>query len=186
MAPHPYGDSAVPGQITTVTVYENPWMRVREDTFAQPNGTVATYGVVDKTDFSVVIAEEDGGFHLVEQFRYPLGRRSWEFPMGTWPAGRSGTAEELARAELLEETGVTAARWRHLGHRMNPSSGFCSQGFEVFHATELTSGDHRREESEADMVHALVSEAEFRRMILSGQVIDGPTIASYAVFRLLQ
>ena len=132
-------------------------MRVREDTYAQADGLVATYGVVDKNDFAVVIAEEDGAFHLVEQFRYPIGRRSWEFPMGTWPAGQSGTREELARRELLEETGVTAATWRRLGGRMHEASGFCSQGFTVFHATDLTPGPHDREDTEADMVQAVVS-----------------------------
>ncbi len=102
-----------PRLLSSAVAYENPWMRVREDVFVQPDGTEGTYGVVEKSDFSVVIAEQpDGRFYLVEQFRYPLGRRAWEFPMGTWPAGKSGSAEQLARQELLEETGVTAAHWR--------------------------------------------------------------------------
>lgn len=174
-----------PGQLTTKIVYENNWMRVREDSFTQPDGLVGIYGVVDRADFAVVIAEADHAFHLVQQFRYALGGRSWEFPMGAWPVGRSGSAEELARQELLEETGVTAATWRHVGHRMNQAPGFCSQGFEVFHATELTEGEHNREASEADMVSALVSESEFRAMILDGRIVDAPTIAAYALLRLL-
>jgi 8-oxo-dGTP pyrophosphatase MutT (NUDIX family) len=176
---------AAPRRLTTSTVYRNDWMHVREDTFEQSDGTIATYGVVDKTDFALVIPETDGCFHLVEQFRYPLGRRAWEFPMGTWPAGRSGTAAELARQELREETGITAASWRHLGHRMHEASGFCSQGFHVFHATDLTEGEHSRESSESDMVAALVSEAEFRQMIRDGRIVDAPTIAAYALLRLL-
>src|SRR6476469_7876405 len=103
-------------QLTTRTVYQNPSMRVPEDTCARSDGVIDTYGVIDKDDFAIVIAESDGAFHLVEQFRYAIGRRSWEFPMGTWPAGHSGTIAELARQELLEETGVRAANWRHVGH----------------------------------------------------------------------
>ncbi|MET0864922.1 MAG: NUDIX hydrolase [Nakamurella sp.] len=171
--------------MTTRTVYQNNWMRVREDTFERQDGVIATYGVVDRDDFAVVIAETDGAFYLVEQFRYALGRRSWEFPMGTWPAGHSGTDEELARQELLEEAGVSARHWRRLGNRMAEAPGFCSQGFSVFHATGLTEGQHQREDSEADMVSALVSEREFRAMILDGRIIDGPTVASYALLRLL-
>jgi 8-oxo-dGTP pyrophosphatase MutT (NUDIX family) len=145
---------------------------------------VVTDAVVDKTDFAVVIAEEDGAFHLVEQFRYPLGRRSWEFPMGTWSAGQSGPVEELARRELLEETGVTAATWRRISGRMHEASGFCSQGFTVFHATDLTPGPHDREDTEADMVHAVVAEAEFRAMIADGRIVDAPTVAAYAFLRM--
>jgi 8-oxo-dGTP pyrophosphatase MutT (NUDIX family) len=185
MSPEHRGGIAVHRQITTKTVYQSNWMRVREDTYAQPNGSIVTYGVVDREDFAVVIAEEAGAFHLVEQFRYPLGRRVWEFPMGTWSAGQSGTVEELARRELQEETGLTASRWRRVSGRLHHAGGFCSQGFSVFHATELTQGTPDREETEADMVHALVDESQFRAMILDGRIVDGPTITAYAVFRLL-
>jgi 8-oxo-dGTP pyrophosphatase MutT (NUDIX family) len=174
-----------PRQLTTETVYQTNWMQVREDTFERPDGTVATYGVVDRDDFALVIAEVGGAFYLVEQYRYALRRRSWEFPAGTWPDGHSGTDEELARQELLEETGVTAQHLRRLGHRMTEASGFCSQGFTVFHATGLTVGEHQREDSEADMVSALIDEQEFRAMIADGRIFDAPTIAAYALLRLL-
>ena len=105
--------------------------------------------------------------------------------MGTWPAGSSGTAEELDRQELLEETGLTATSWRQLGGRMHHAPGFCSQGFTVFHATDLTAGPHDREPTESDMVQALVSETEFRSMIMDGRIVDGPTVAAHAIFRLL-
>jgi 8-oxo-dGTP pyrophosphatase MutT (NUDIX family) len=183
---HPAADGAAYRTLSSKTVYRNNWMRVREDTFARPDGVVDTYGVVDKEDFAIVIAESgDGGFHLVEQFRYAIGKRSWEFPMGTWGAGHSGSVDELAKQELLEETGVRAASWRRIGGHVQQAGGFCSQGFDLFHATELTDGEHEREESEADMVQALVSEAEFRRMIRDGQIVDAVTIAAYALLRLL-
>ncbi|RIJ77758.1 NUDIX hydrolase [Nakamurella silvestris] len=170
-------------QVASTVVYANPWMSVREDTFELPDGTRGTYGVVDKPDFAVVIAEQDGCFHLVEQFRYPTQQRSWEFPMGGWPAGKGGTAAELAAAELVEETGVTAGTWRHLG-RLTNSNGFCSQQMDVFHATDLTAGAHRREDTEADMVHRLVPEEEFRQMILDGRINDSETICAYGLFLL--
>ena len=177
-AEHP-GGLLTPRLLSSTVAYSNPWMQVREDVFVQADGTVGTYGVVAKTDFSVVIAQEtDGRFHLVEQFRYPLGRRAWEFPMGTWPAGKSGTAEELARQELLEETGVTAANWRPLGGRLHEAPGFCSQGFHVFHATGLSHGDHSREASEIDMVSARVTEARFLEMVTDGRIVDAPTITA--------
>ncbi len=68
---------------------------------------------------------------------------------------------------------------------MHEASGFCSQGFAVFHATGLTQGQHSREASEIDMVADLVSEAEFRAMIADGRIVDAPTITAYAMLRLL-
>ena len=172
-------------QISTRTVYESNWMRVREDTYTQPDGVIATYGVIDKDDFAIVIAQEGDAFHLVEQFRYPIGRRSWEFPMGTWPAGSSGTADELARQELLEETGLTAANWRQLGGRMHHADRVLLAGLHRVPRHRPDAGTHGREATESDMVQALVSEAEFRAMILDGRIVDGPTMAAYALFRML-
>ena len=130
--------------------------------------------MVDKTDFAVVIAEEDGAFHLVEQFRYPHRPAVVGVPDGhlAGRAVRTGRTSSPAR-ELLEETGLTAATWRQIGGRMHEASGFCSQGFTVFHATDLTPGPHDREDTEADMVHAVVAEAEFRSMIADGRIVDG-------------
>jgi hypothetical protein len=67
-------------------------MRVREDAVERADGSAGVYGVVEKPTAALVIAAERGGFWLVEQFRHPLGRRSWEFVQGTWPAGGGGTA----------------------------------------------------------------------------------------------
>ena len=80
---------------------------------------------------------------------------------------------------------MTAAHWRRVGGRLHEASGFCSQGFAVFHATGLTQGQHSREASEIDMVADLVSEAEFRAMIADGRIVDAPTITAYAMLRLL-
>jgi hypothetical protein len=54
----------------------------------------------------------------------------------------------------------------------------------VFLATELTAGQPDREPGEQDMVHRLVTDAEFTAMIASGQVADAATIAAYALWQL--
>jgi 8-oxo-dGTP pyrophosphatase MutT (NUDIX family) len=92
------------------------------------DGSSGTYSVVDKPDFAVVIAHENDGFHLVEQFRYPIRRRSREFPQGGLPPEhRDGTPEELAAAELSEETGFTAGSLTELGY-VNCANGTLCQG----------------------------------------------------------
>jgi hypothetical protein len=166
-------------------VYENPWMRVREDRFRRRDGSSGTYGVVDKQDFSIVIAEQDAQVHLVEQFRYPIGRRSWEFPMGGWPTGKSGSMLELAQAELQEETGLTAATWTLLGN-LHEAPGYCSQGFGVYYATDLRPGDHDREDSEVDMIHGAFTRSQLRSMIIDGTIVDSTTVAAFGLLLLLE
>jgi 8-oxo-dGTP pyrophosphatase MutT (NUDIX family) len=170
-------------RIASREVYRNPWMTVREDDIEFNDGTRSIYGVVDKNDFAVVIAEQDGRFHLVEQYRYSVQRRSLEFPMGGWTPGKSGTPEQLARAELMEETGFTAHHWQHLG-RLFQSIGYSTQAYDVFYATELTSGSHAREHTESDMIHRVVTEEKFRELIHQAVILDSPSIAAYQLLQL--
>ncbi|GAB4081304.1 NUDIX hydrolase [Modestobacter muralis] len=164
-------------------VYRNPWIRVREDAVEHPDGSAGIYGVVEKPDATLVIAAERGGFWLVEQFRHPLGRRSWEFVQGTWPAGGSGTAEELARAELAEETGLRAGQIRLLG-RIDIAPGLTDQQTDVWLAGDLTPGPTAREVTEADMRQQFVPEAELRAMVGDGRFTDAPSLAALSLLLL--
>jgi len=164
--------------------YRNPWIRVREDVIERDDGSTGLYGVVEREHFGLVLPSERDGFWLVEQFRYPLGRRCWEFPQGTWGHGAGGTAAELARAELAEETGLRAAELRHLGH-LDLAPGLTTQEFDVWLATGLTPGPTAREATEADMQQRFVPETELRQLIRDGSFTDGPSLAAYSLFLLL-
>src|SRR3712207_9245684 len=79
-------------EITTTSsriAYENRWMRVREDRIAYADGSPGLYGVVEKRDFVLVAAREGDRVHLVEQYRYPIRQRQWEFPQGLMEQGET-------------------------------------------------------------------------------------------------
>jgi 8-oxo-dGTP pyrophosphatase MutT (NUDIX family) len=170
-------------QLTSRLAYETPWLRIREDEIRFANGAPGLYSYIDKPDFALVIPYENEGFWLVEQYRYPVGSRQWEFPQGGWPIGSTGTMEDLAAAELREEVGVTAAQWIHLGHQY-AAYGYSNQGYNIFLATGLTLGEPQREESEQDMRHQWFSLDDFRAMIRDGVIADGHTVAAWALFQL--
>ena len=76
---------------STTVVYTNRWMTVREDKTLRHDGAEGTYGLVDKPDFALVVPYADDGFYLVEQYRYPVKGRYWEFPqdapsVAAWPS----------------------------------------------------------------------------------------------------
>ncbi len=164
-------------------VYRTPWMSIREDEVEFPGGARGTYSVVDKPDFVLVLPYTDGGFWLVEQFRYPVGKREWEFPQGGWPSGHTGSQDELAAAELREETGLQADTLTHLGH-LHAAYGYSSQGFDVYLATGLTPGPAQREVTEADMIHEWRAEGEVRAMITRGEFVDAHSVAALTLFDL--
>jgi 8-oxo-dGTP pyrophosphatase MutT (NUDIX family) len=168
-------------QLASREVYRSAWMSVREDEVQFPSGVTGTYSVVEKQDFVLVLPFADDGFWLVQQYRYPIGRREWEFPQGGWSAGHSGAATALAAAELREETGFVAGALTHLG-RLFAAYGFCSQSFDVYLAVDLTPGETQREATEADMVHEWRSVAEVRAMIGRGEFADAHSVAALTLF----
>lgn len=171
--------------ISTREVYRNAWMTVREDVVRRPDGTSGIYGVVDKPTYALIIAVDDDRVALVEQFRYPLGERRWEFPQGTAPDRAELEPTELAERELREETGLSAGSLRPLG-RLDIAAGMSSQRGWVFLATEITEGDPDREHEEQDMHFAWFTRARFEEMIRSGEVTDAQSIAAYALLLLTE
>lgn len=167
-------------RLSSRIVYENRWMKLREDHIERPDGSEGIYSVVDKPDFALIIPAQDDGFHLVEEYRYPIGRRSWAFPQGTFPQGRDGTPEELARMELAQEAGLHAGKMAYLGF-LHCSHGTSGQGMHAFVATDCEAGMADREHEEQDMRHQWVSRTRFERMILGGHITDDSSVAAYTL-----
>ncbi len=155
-------------------------MRLRRDEIERRDGSRGSYAVVDKPDFALVIPAENDGFHLVEEYRYPIGRRTWSFPQGGWPAGQSGRPEDLARLELLQETGLRAGTLVKIGF-LHCAHGITSQGGHFYVATGLAEGPPEREHEEQDMRQEWVSRARFEEMIGAGVITDDSTLAAYAL-----
>ncbi len=164
-------------------MYANPWMTVREDGVVRADGSEGIYGVVDKPDYALVIPLDGDRLHLVEQFRYPLDTRRWEFPQGTAPDRADVGATELAARELREETGLRAANLVEIGV-LDVAAGMSSQRGRVFLATGLTQGEHDREPEEQDMRAAWFSRTEFEKMICASEITDAQSIAAYALLLL--
>jgi ADP-ribose pyrophosphatase len=164
-------------------VYENRWLRLREDQVRREDGSTGIYSVLERAEFAVVCPVQDSVVHLVEQFRYPVGQRCWEFPMGTWEWRADVDPMALAAGELQEETGLRAGTLIEIG-RLFQAAGYSDQAGRVFFATDLTQGAHALEHEEQDMVQGQFPLAEFERMIRDGVVRDVITISAFALARL--
>lgn len=166
----------------STVVYANRWMTVREDKTLRHDGATGIFGLVQKPDFALVIPYSNGGFHLVEQYRYAVKGRFWEFPQGSWETNPDADPLEVARGELAEETGLTASSMTPLGHLFE-AYGYCNQGFHVVLATELTAGEPDLEESESGLISRWFPEAEIWQLIAEGRLKDAPSIAALALFQ---
>ncbi len=173
-------DAPATRQLDSRIVYENAWVTVTEDVIEYPDGTTGIYGVVHKPDYAVVIPLDGDRVHLVEQYRYPVSGRHWEFPQGALRDGRAASPEEIATVELAEETGLRAEALTVLGF-LHDAYGVADNGFHVVLATGLTEGPVNREHTEQDMQSAWFSLEEMWTMIGDGRMTDSASVAALAL-----
>lgn len=161
--------------IESRSVYSNPWISVREDRVIRPDGLPGIYGVVHFKNraIGVLPVEDDGSIWLVGQFRYPLNHYSWEIPEGG--GSQEESAEDAARRELREETGLLADILEPLGAEIHLSNSVSDESGRLFRASRLTRGPSDPEGTERLSVRKF-SWTEVLRMLGSGEITDSLSV----------
>jgi len=167
-------------QLSSRVVYRNPWMIVREDEIERNNGMRGIYGVVEKCDSAIVIALEGDEVYLVEQFRYPVGMKTLEFPQGSLERN-DVDPEVIARQELEAETGLVADKLTCLGE-IYIACGYTNQKTYAFLATGLTEALGQRDAEEHDLVVRQVRLRQLQELIRDNLIKDAQTMAAWSLY----
>jgi len=158
--------------ISSRAIWQSQWYNLRQDEIRTPDGTHGTYTLVEHPGAVwVVPVTADGKIVLEWQYRYTVQDWCWEVPAGGLQPGI--TPEEMARRELSEEIGGTAAQLEHIGwfYTMN---GIGTEVAHIFLATGVELGEWRREPTEI-METRQFPIAEALRMAHAGEITDGPS-----------
>jgi 8-oxo-dGTP pyrophosphatase MutT (NUDIX family) len=168
-------------QLNSRVVYRNNWMTVREDEVERDNGTRGIYGVIEKCDSAIVLALEGDQVYLVEQYRYPLGVNSLEFPQGSLE--QSGVdAAVIAREELQAEAGLVAEKLDYLGE-IYIACGYANQRTYAFLATGLTHAVRQPDAEEHDLAVRKVSLSKLRLLVRDNVIKDAQTLAAWGLYQ---
>ena len=162
--------------LTSRTVYENPWISVREDEVVRPDGGDGIYGVVEVRHpavFVVPVTEADEVV-LVRMYRYTTGQESIEIPAG----GTEGDSPlDAARRELREETGLEADSWDDLGEVWS-LNGVAHAPGRIYLARRLRRSDAASAMDEEGITEVLTLPwHEVMGMVGRGDISDGETLA---------
>jgi ADP-ribose pyrophosphatase len=160
--------------LSSKPLYENPWMRLREDVAEMPDGRTTIYGVVTFGDcVGVVPFVDDDQVLLVRQYRYVQAENHrWEIPTGGVHAGE--TLEQAAQRELAEETGHRAGRLIHISSYYT-SKCICEETAHLYVGRDLTPVEAQPDVTEF-LQRRVFSFDEALHMALEGKIMDSMSV----------
>jgi 8-oxo-dGTP pyrophosphatase MutT (NUDIX family) len=169
---------------STRVVYENPWVRVREDHVTRPGGTPGLYGVIEiRPSVGVVATNERDEIVLVGQWRYSVDRYSWEIPRGGSDPGEHDLLA-VAQRELEEEAGVVASHWERLG-TVDNCNGVANDVQTLYWATGLKLTDRCPDPGE-DITVIWRPFSEALQMAMDGRITEVCSVAAILKVQLLR
>jgi len=172
-----WDDAENPWTVTGIShPFENAWLAIESNAVIHPDGKPGTYSVVRVRRLAVGVlpVDADGFVHLVGQWRFPLGRYSWEMPEGGAEPGEDALA--CARRELEEETGLSAHTYLPI-LEMDLSNSLTDELAILYLATELTPGEPKPEGTEV-LKHRRAPFAEVLARVADGRIRDAMTVAA--------
>ncbi len=163
-------------KLRTRVIYENAWLRLREDSVIRPDGNQGIYSVVELSpSIGVVVINEHDEIALVGQWRYTHNKYSLEIPTG----GSLKEGENIlktAKRELEEETGISAKEWGSLG-TIDNSNGATTDVAHLFLATNLKNGESKQEPTE-EIETKWISFKQAVDMVMKGEITESCSVAA--------
>ena len=161
--------------ISSETLAQGGLLTVKKDVVRLANGNISQREYVMHPGAVVVVPLLPNGNVLLErQFRYPLHQVFIELP-----AGKIDPDEDVLKTgqrELLEETGYTAQNWVKLGVQ-HPCIGYSNEVIHIYLASNLSAGEHQRDEDEMLEVFNVKLE-QCLEMISNQEITDSKTIVA--------
>jgi len=153
-------------------LFRNPWLKVRKDKVAIPNGhQLDAFYVLEYPDWVNVIGlTKDKQFVMVRQYRHGLQRISYELCAGVHDPGDDDHLA-TAKREMLEETGYGGGEWELLmvcspnpSTHTNLNYTFVARGLKKIQEQDL-------DDAEDITVH-LFSKEEILEMLEQNEIIQ--------------
>lgn len=170
--------------VSTRPIYENKWMKLREDIAELPDGRTTIYGVCTFGQCVGVLPFVDADHVvLVRQYRYVQHEdMRWEMPTGGLKADE--LPEVAAQRELAEEAGYRAARLVPINIYYT-SKSICDETAHLFLGYDLVQEKLPPDDTEFLEVQTFHFD-EVLRMVQHSEIRDGMTVIAVLQAALLR
>jgi ADP-ribose pyrophosphatase len=170
-------------KLTSQQIYQGHAVNIRVDTVEKASGKKTTRDVVEHSDcVAVVVLDEQDNVILVRQFRHAADRFLLEIPAGGIDSGEEPI--DSVRRELQEEIGYFPRKIDKLGGFYS-IPGYGTEYLHCFLATDLVPNRLMAEDTD-DIELVRISLDEIPRLIASGEICDGKSIAALLMFLFIQ
>ena len=155
--------------ISSEEVVHNNWITLRKNKVSLPNGVVINdFYTVDISDASSVVAVDvKGNVVLKKEYRYCQGKETIEIPAGAFEKGEEPL--EVAKRELLEETGYASDEWRYLGDTMD-SPAKLTNHMHLFLATNCRKIDEQQLDKTEQIEVLIVPFEQAIQMVMDNRI----------------
>ena len=128
-------------------VYQNRWIRVREDNVIHPGGSEGIFGIIEmERGVAVLPATSEEEVFLIKEYKYGAEKELLGIVGGTVEGHE--TDLEAVKRELKEETGLGANKWVNLGTFHAYENVINSNNLPLYLALDLKQGESSLDENE--------------------------------------
>jgi len=171
------GNSPFPRILNRKRTRLSPWAElIEKEVQFKPDAAAEVYHCVTQAAYVGMFVRTAGGqIPIIRQYRPSIEEYTWELPAGTVDPGES--ADEAARRELLEETGLISDEMLYLG-KFLPDTGRIQADAYAYYVTTPVQAPRRV--AEEGLTLRYVDHLELKQMIVSGEFRHSVHLAIYA------
>ena len=159
---------------STSRPFTSPVNRLRADRLSIPGRGEIQYSYLERGESVIIVpVTVDGQIALIRQYRYPVDQHCLEWPAGCCRDQGGVPLEEVARRELREEIGGTAASLEYVAWFYS-SSSLSDEVCHIFLARGVTiDAEHAATEPGEHLELRLIPVAEAVALARGGQIKTG-------------